>query len=264
MNAIYSQLAGISYSKKGNSEKKIVFLHGYLESKEIWTEFANFFSNEFTVLCIDLPGHGNTKAFSNNHSMQFMASIVKKITDFEQFEQFALIGHSMGGYVSLQFAEDFPKKIKSLVLFHSHIFADNDEKKQNRNKEIKLVTDGLFSQIVSINIPNMYANFNLQKFAEKIEFSKQIAQKTPETGVIAALNGMKNREDKTEFVKHSKFPFLFIQGKFDNLIPFHENDIQYTLNKNIELTVLESGHMGMFEDKENALISLNTFLHKPF
>jgi len=252
----------INYSVKGNSKQTVVLLHGYLESKEMWAELSDFLSEKYKVICIDLPGHGKTKTFGIEHSMEFMADIVNRVIEELKINKFLLVGHSMGGYVSLAFAEKYVEKLSALVMFHSHVYSDDDTKKTNRNREIKLVQNGNYKTIVDVNIPNMYATNNLQKFANRVEFSKNIALNTPEKGVIAALNGMKNRKDRFSIVANTKIPILFLPGKFDNLIAYIENDKQYTASQNIEKVVLNSGHMGMFEDKEKAFSILSDFIAK--
>ncbi len=252
----------ISYSVKGNAKQTVVLLHGYLESKEMWAELSNFLSDKYKVICIDLPGHGKTKTYSNEHSMEFMAEAVNIVIDELNISKFTLVGHSMGGYVSLAFAEKYNDKLNALVMFHSHVYADDATKKANRNREIKLVLDGKYETIVEVNIPNMYATKNLEKFADKIEFSKTIALNTPESGVIAALNGMKNRKDRYNIVKNTKIPILFLSGEFDNLIPYIADDKQFSASEKITKTVLNSGHMGMFEDKEKAFSALSNFIAK--
>jgi len=256
------KISDINYSVKGNSEQTVVLLHGYLESKEMWNELSDFLSKKYKVVCIDLPGHGKTKTFGTEHTMEFMADTVNTVIEELRINKFLLIGHSMGGYVSLAFAEKYAEKLNALVMFHSHVYADDDTKKANRDREIKLVQDGKYQTIVDVNIPNMYATKNLKKFADKVEFSKNIAINTPEEGVIAALNGMKNRKVRFDVVANTNIPILFLPGKYDNLIPYVEDDKQFTASEKIEKVVLDSGHMGMFEDKENAFSALSAFIAK--
>ena len=251
----------VNYSLRGDSNKEtIVFLHGYLENMTIWQEFAGFFEQNYQVLCVDLPGHGKTAVFFQEHSMKLMADIVFELTEILNIQKFTLVGHSMGGYVSLAFAEYYSNKLNAFVLFHSHVYADDEQKKAARNAEIEKVKAGKYNEVVETNIPRMYAPYNLEKFADKIEFSKEIARKIPEEGVIAALEGMKNRPDRLHVIAETKLPHMFIVGKDDLLIPYNPDDSQFSVNKNTKTVVLNSGHMGMFEDKEKALESLAQFI----
>jgi len=251
----------IAYKIEGNSENTIVFLHGYLEAKEIWNEFAEKLSKNYKVVLIDMLGHGNSGTIGEEHKMSLMAESVKTVLDHENINDCIMFGHSMGGYITLEFAKNYNDSLKGFCLFHSQAYADTDEKKKNRDREIKLVKDGKYDLIVETNIPNMYAEGKDTKFADKLELSKEIARKIKPEGVIAALNGMKNREENLAVIEKLEKPMLFIAGKKDNLIPYIADDKQFSLNPKMELLVLEnSGHMGMFEESEKSFLAVEKFI----
>jgi len=102
-----------------NRGYSIFFLHGYLESSEIWNEFAPVFSDEYFVVCMDLPGHGDSETLFEIQSMGAMAFAVKEVADSLGINKIHLVGHSMGGYVTMAFRDKFPDKLNSYVLFHS-------------------------------------------------------------------------------------------------------------------------------------------------
>ena len=255
----------IAYRVLGNAEKTLVFLHGYLEAKEIWNEFAEKLSKEYKLVLIDMLGHGNSGTIANEHKMSLMAEAVNSVLDNENISNCIMFGHSMGGYVTLEFAKNYKEKLKAFCLFHSQAYADTDEKKKNREREIKLVKGGKYNLIVETNIPNMYAEGTETKFSDKLEFSKEIARRIKPEGVIAALNGMKTREENLDAIRNSEKPMLFIAGKKDNLIPYIADDKQFSLNPKMEILLLEnSGHMGMFEESEKAFNAIHSFIKKNY
>ena len=95
--------------------------------------------------------------------MEVMADAVEAILNHLDIGRAVIIGHSMGGYVTLAFAEIFPEKTLGFCLFHSHAFADSEEKKANRDREIELVKSGKKMQIINSNIPKSFANNNLHR-----------------------------------------------------------------------------------------------------
>ena len=113
----------LNYEISGAGKEKLVLLHGFMENLMIWEEMETHLSEDFTLIKIDLPGHGLSKIYREIHTMELMAEEVKKLTDHLKLENFHLLGHSMGGYVSLAFAEKFPETLKSLTLFFSTYFA---------------------------------------------------------------------------------------------------------------------------------------------
>ena len=118
----------VYYQLKGNGPS-IVFIHGFLESHSIWDYFAKEMSYNYQVITIDLPGFGNSSVFAETHTMESMAEIVNKILEKEKIQDCIVVGHSMGGYVSLALAEKYPEKIEGIVLFHSHAEEDSKEDK---------------------------------------------------------------------------------------------------------------------------------------
>ena len=167
----------------------------------------------------------------------------------------------MGGYLTLMFHHLFPEKLSGFCLFHSHPFADSDEKRENRLREMELIKDGKKSLIASVNIPNTYASENVTVFNSEIEKAKNIVLKTPNKGIIANLHAMMTRPDLSESLAGSRLAFLYIVGKKDNLIDFHNIVPKIKLPENYKLIVLEnSGHMGFIEEKQIALNHIKSFI----
>jgi pimeloyl-ACP methyl ester carboxylesterase len=249
------------YSVKG-SGKAVVLLHGFLEDHSIWQRFSDKLSKKYTVISIDLPGFGKSSVFSTIHSMEFMAKAVKHILDVEKVEKCVLTGHSMGGYVSLAFAELYPETLNGLVLFHSQAAADSEEAKRNRDRTIELVK-GDHSSFIHAFVPSLFAEKNVKPFAKEIGELRNISAKTPKEGIIAALAGMRDRNDALELISELHIPFYFIVGKQDSRIVLPVVMEQLCLPKNSEAIILdEVGHMGFIEAEEKTYLALESFIER--
>jgi len=241
----------------------VVLLHGYLESLDIWSVFSGELMKKFKVICIDLPGHGQSGIISDTHTMEILAEGVKTVLNELNINKCILIGHSMGGYVTMAFADLFPDRLYGYSLFHSTPFRDTEEKKQNRNREIKLVNQGKKEMIFNTNVPKAFANDNLKKLKRKVEQALQIAKNTTDEGVKVILEGMKLRRDRSEILSNSKIPVLIILGRKDNYIPFDLIKERIKLNDKGEIYTLEnSGHMGFIEEVEESLRALTSFVKR--
>jgi pimeloyl-ACP methyl ester carboxylesterase len=251
----------IKYISYG-SGNVIVLLHGYLESKEIWENFARRLSEKFRVICVDLPGHGSSGTYGEVHTMEFMASTLKALMEDLKIEKFFLTGHSLGGYVALAFLELFPDLLTGYCLFHSQPFADQQAAIEKRKREIDLVKAGKKNLFYPDNVERMYATPNIGKFSESLKRSKEIASVIPSEGIVAILNGMIARPSRSEIVEEGKVPLLWILGSMDNYIG---TDItgKIKLPPNAEVIVLHnSGHMGFIEEEEESLKVLGKFIEK--
>ncbi len=251
----------ISYNISGQG-KAIVLLHGYLESKEIWNDFAKELCENFQVIIPDIPGHGKSDLTNERLSVEKMAESVKLILDKENVGKCLLVGHSMGGYVALAFLDLFPELLIGLTLFHSSPYADTQEKKQNRDREINIIRQGKKAQIYNTHFPNTFAKENVEKFTDDIEKCKEVARDMSDDGIIAVLEAMKARPDRSKILKATKIPVQYIIGEKDNFIPMNIlNKLQ--LPDNSEVVVLEnSGHMGFIEDRGNVLNAIIDFVNK--
>jgi len=248
----------ISYRETGKG-KTIALLHGFLENKNIWNGMVEELSRDFHVVTIDLPGHGESEVLEPIHEMGAMASVVKEILESMKVEKCMLVGHSMGGYASLAFAELFPQMVEGLVLFHSQAAADDEEGKRNRERTVKVVEENR-SGFISNFIPDLFAPGNAEKFEEEVNVLKQEALKTPKEGIIAALKGMKERSSKLELLERTEAPVLFIGGKQDLRIPTEKLLKQAALPAHSEVMLLENtGHMGFVENKEKTLEAIHHF-----
>ncbi len=241
--------------------KAVVLLHGYLESLEIWNGFADELAKKFQVIAIDLLGHGKSDTINGEASVELMAESIKAVLDYLKIEKAVIIGHSMGGYAMLAFAEMYPEKTIGISLFHSITWDDLPEKREARDREIELVKQGKKNLIINVNIPKSFADDNLEKFKAQLEKAKHIGSETSDEGIIAALNAMKARKDRTYILEKIKVPVFFAIGKKDNYIPVDKLMRLTLLPKKKYVAFFEnSGHMGFIEEKDYALDEIENFL----
>lgn len=250
----------VSYWDQGHG-MCMVLLHGYLESGGVWDSFMKLFPAGFRIIVPDLPGHGQSGSWGKVHSMDDLAAAVKAILDQEKIEKVFLAGHSMGGYVTMAFADLFPSYLSAYALVHSTPFADTDEKRENRDREISLVLCGKKRQIVLVNVPKAFATANLDKMSKQVKLLKAMAMASPDDGVIALLNGMKERPDRTAVLKDPKLPLLLIGGVKDNYIPVDVFEKLAALAPHARILRLEnSGHQGFMEEPEKVLEAMLALL----
>jgi pimeloyl-ACP methyl ester carboxylesterase len=249
------------YFEDIGSGKIIVLLHGYLENMEIWTDFAQRLAKNFRVISIDIPGHGKSGKVKEVHDFDTMAEAINNVLTFLHIDKCFMVGHSMGGYIALSFMAKYRYKLNGLCLFHSTPFADTDEKKANRDREISTIKEGKREILFNTNIPKSFATDNLNKMAAEVSRAKEIAAKNDDEGIIALLEGMKIRTNKQDLLKETGLPILFILGRKDNYIPYDllRTIAQRTATGEI-LTLENSGHMGFVEEPEVCLETLSSFV----
>jgi pimeloyl-ACP methyl ester carboxylesterase len=254
-NIILVPFRGINVRVKDEGQgNAVVLLHGYLESLDIWGDFSAKLAKRHRVISIDLPGHGASGVVAPVHSMELLSEAVDAVLQHLGIARCVLAGHSMGGYVSLACLVAFPERLAGLCLFHSSPFADSEQKKIARKKEIRLIEQGKLPLICNTSIPNGFAEENRQLMASAVEFAKLVARRTPPEGAIAILQGMLARPDRDELLRGNHLPVLFIIGKKDEYVSFESLHAVASGYPHSTVKVLEhSGHSGYLEEPEKSL-----------
>lgn len=259
-NTFYFQNTSISYFDKGKGTV-LLFLHGFLETKEFLSEFAELFTDRFRVIVPDIPGHGKSGTLGKTHSMELMAEALQQLLVNLQINQCFLIGHSMGGYVALSLAESFPNTVAGLVLFHSSVYADSEAKKQSRLTDIEWALNNRLPELIQNHIPKTFAPHTISRFEIKIKHLIIQSGSHSPVGVSALIRGMMERNDKQQFISGFNKPLLLLMGTHDPFINPETSQKMAQLNKTIRLAWLEnSGHMGFIEEPELAHQKITLFI----
>ncbi|TPN87792.1 alpha/beta fold hydrolase [Aquimarina algicola] len=236
----------------------ILFLHGFLENASMWQDTFSELSNDYTCIAIDLLGHGGTQCMGYIHTMETMAEAVDAVVQHLQLEPFVIVGHSMGGYVALAYAELFLQKISGLALLNSTALPDNQERKINRGKAIAIVkkTPNAYT---SMAIANLFAQKNRSEFLSHINNLKNQASNMPVQGIIAALEGMKIRKDRSSLLSSLTVPKIIFAGIKDSVISYDQS-VKEAHQHNVKIVSFDGGHMSYLENRDDYISELQHFI----
>ncbi|WP_294281793.1 alpha/beta hydrolase [uncultured Chryseobacterium sp.] len=249
----------LNFERKGNGKEVLVLLHGFMENLSVWKDMEPYLSEDFSLLKIDLPGHGQSDILADTHTMEMIAEEVKNVVDHHHLKKIHLLGHSMGGYVSLAFAERYPESLKSMTLFFSSYLADDDEKKEQRIKSYRIIKDA-FSHYAKAGIPNLF-NPNEKDILEgKIETALETALSTNPLGALACVKGMVERTDKKHIMDSLESKILVLAGKHDQAVKTEAVIKGLPDRTNIKSYVVDCGHNGHWEKPAICAQIINTEL----
>jgi pimeloyl-ACP methyl ester carboxylesterase len=257
LSQIHYKNTKISYTDSGKGTA-VVLLHGFLENQSMWNAFVPQLSQKNRVITIDLLGHGASDSLGYVHTMEENADMVKEVLSHLRIRKAVFVGHSMGGYVALAFAERHPTKMKGLVLLNSTAKEDSPERKHNRDRAIKAVKKD-YETFVRLSIANLFSPDNRERLQNEIETVKLQALKTPLQGIVASLEGMKIRKDRAFLLQSDAYPKLLILGKKDPVLIYDETILQIQ-NTDTQLVTFQDGHMSAIENYEELLGVLVAFL----
>jgi len=247
MKQILYKNTKISYSDSGKGNA-VVLLHGFLENQTMWQDLVPELSKKYRIITIDLLGHGETGCLGYVHSMEENAAAVRAVLSELRIRKAIFIGHSMGGYVALAFAEMFPAIVKGLVLMNSTSKADSEERKTNRDRAIKAVKKD-YVGFVRLSIANLFNPDNRERLVGEIEKVKTEALKTPLQGIVASLEGMKIRKDRETILHSATYPILLILGKKDPVLNYEDN-LKQIEDTAVKLVAFPDGHMSHIENRD--------------
>lgn len=277
----------------------VVLLHGVPFDGSLWSNQFNAFPG-YKLIIPDLPGSGRSETI-DDMSMEGMAECVKEIIVHEapiltfpqrgegtaitqsQLTQDAnkisasslskvsatdhpplvavVIGHSMGGYITLALAEKYPELLNGFGLFHSTSYADSEERKQGRKKTIELLKQKGTIEFVKNSLPNLFSTVSKEQNPKLIEEQISVASKLSADVLIAYQMAMMQRKDRREVLKNAKVPVLFVFGKYDNAVPLKDGMEQCSMADLNYIHILENaGHLGMKEESMEANSILLNYL----
>lgn len=223
----------------------------------MWDFYTTEFAKKYRVITIDLLGHGQSESVGYIHSMEDMADAVQTILSELRIRKAVFIGHSMGGYVALAFAELYPDHVKGIVLLNSTSRADSEERKRNRDRAIVAVKQS-YTNFIKMSIANLFSEENRSRLTDAIETAKSEALKTPLQGIIAALEGMKIRNDREVILHFAPYPVLLILGKKDPVLNY-EDSLEQIENTPVKLVAFNDGHMSHLENRDELVNVLRDF-----
>ncbi len=244
----------------------VMLIHGFGEDGEIWNEQVAHLKHSFRLIVPDLPGSGKS-AMIDDMSMEGMAEVIKVIVDVETSPKpppkegafnLAMIGHSMGGYIALAFAEKYPSALNALGLFHSTAWADSEEKKTTREKGIAFIEQYGAFEFLKTAIPNLFSQKTKEEKPGIPAGLLDSLRNFSAASLVSYYQAMMQRPDRTAILKIPGLPVLFVVGEQDNAVPMADSLQQCHLSEKSYIHILsESGHMGMLEeaDKTNWLLS---------
>jgi pimeloyl-ACP methyl ester carboxylesterase len=238
----------------------VVLLHGFCETSEIWSEWSKNLSQTHQVIVPDLPGFGESPLPLGATTLEDIADQISAFLSDQKIDKCFVAGHSLGGYVALALARKYPDLLTGLGLVHSTTFADNDEKKRNREKGIDHVNTHGMQAFSASFVPHLFYAQNLPKFRKEIESLKKIAADTPVETFEVYSRAMKNRQDSMHVWQEFEKPVFIIAGKEDSAVPFSQSaEMIKNIRKGNFLVLDEAAHMGFIEQKEACLTFVRTF-----
>ena len=220
----------------------IVWIHGFGEDSDVWEDFLPAFHLKGTSYLFD------HSALTGYRTIREYAGALQVFLSEKKLDNPVLIGHSMGGYIALEYAAQYPEGVRGLGLFHSSAAADSDKKKQDRDKTRSFIEKNGSAAFIKNFYPNMFTEEFREKNENLISGNIRRYSALHREALMSATESMKNRRDHLETLRGFSFPVFQILGKMDAFVPLEKGLEQATLLQHPYTLILDRvAHAGMYE-----------------
>jgi pimeloyl-ACP methyl ester carboxylesterase len=256
------------FYRVGGNGMTVVFIHGFGEDGTVWKNQIDFLQNNFRLIVPDLPGSGKSEMI-DDMSMEGMSEVMRTIIDSEShkvppsggFREVVVIGHSMGGYIVLAFAEKYPIYLNGFGLFQSTSYPDTEEKKAARLKGIEFIKSHGAFEFLKTSVPNLFSPRTKEENPRLVDEFLNSLHNFKGDALVSYYEAMIRRPDRREVLKQANVDVLLIAGEFDVAVPLNDCLQQATLPGKLYFHILrKSGHMGTLEEADNSNRLLQEFL----
>jgi len=237
----------------------VVLLHGFPLASAIWSE-QQCLGDRYRVITPDLRGHGQSPAPEGVYEMEDMARDVLALLDSLAIEKAVILGHSMGGYVTLAAWKLAPERFLGLGLVASQAAADTEEGRQGRRKLAEKVSAEGNAAVAAAMLPRLFAP-DLEADSPLVDQARKMILGTPRAGILGALNGMAVRENVTALLTTIGVPALILAGDKDQIIPpVKAEAMAAAIPKSTLAMIANAGHMPILERPVETTTAIGKFL----
>lgn len=245
------------YREAGEGELS-VFIHGFPLDHTVWLDQLNGLAHVRRCVALDLRGFGRSDPiFESALTMEIMADDVAALVEALGATEADIVGISMGGYVALALYELRPSMVRTLSLVDTRAGSDSAEARSARNALADQLLDHgrvSFASTMMASLlgprPGKYVQARLRSMIEGTRYET----------MVAALEGMKERPDRTALLSQIAVPTLVVVGEQDALTPPAQARAMAELVPGARTAVIPSaGHLAPMErpdEANSALIEL--------
>lgn len=239
----------------------VVFIHGFCESNSLWKSLSETLSDEFNIICPDLPGFGQSQLPENDFSLQDIGDDLVSWLKKKGIKQCIVIGHSLGGYITLEILRKHQDFVKGIGLFNSSAFEDAPDKKEIRNKLIEFIKIHGVKPFLRTFVPSLFYPKHAKKHQNTIELIEREGSSISAESVMKYAAAMRDRVDSTDLLKKFHDRILLISGEYDQNVPLEKSLEMAALldQKNVHI-IKESAHMSLFEQSEACYDAIRNFV----
>ena len=243
----------IYYEKYGNSNKTILILPGWGNTRNTFTEIINTLKEKYTIYIFDYPGFGNSPNITKDLTIYDYAEIIYSFINKENITNLSIISHSFGGRISSILIGKYNLNVNKLILI---------DVAGIKRINIKLIIKTYIYKFLKIltNILPLEKKYKTRKNLY-LKYSSQDYLTLPKNMYKTFNNIIK--ENLYKYYKKIRVPTLIIWGKDDKATPLKDAKTLHRIIKNSKLTIWNNtSHFSYLEKKKETINLIKNFIKK--
>lgn len=230
----------------------LLLVHGFPLDHTMWRYQIDEFSQHCRVIAPDLRGFGRTTVTPGIATMDQMADDLNALLDALGVQEKVLFcGLSMGGYVGWQFAREYPDRLKGLVACDTRVIADSPEQAASRRELADRVLREGPSPVAETMLPKLFSGETQGRRPDLVQATREVIMRSNPEGIAAALRGLAERPDMSEFVTKLEVSTLVIVGEHDAISsPEEMEGIAESMPNAAWVVVPHAGHLTPLENPD--------------
>ncbi len=264
MNTIELNGINISYDDVGVSDNVLVLVHGHPFNRSMWIPQVETVSGfGWRVIAPDLRGYGETSVVSGKTTLDIFAADVAVLLGALCVDRVVIAGLSMGGQITMEFARQYPARVRAIVLAATFPRPESEAGRRNRiDTASRLLRDGMDDYALEL-LPKMLAASSIATMPTLASHVLEMMRRTSPEGAAAALRGRAERPDYKPVLASLDVPALIVVGAEDAFTTRGDADEMHALLRQSELVWMEGvGHMPNLERPAQFNTALRNFLER--
>ncbi|MFS0752595.1 alpha/beta fold hydrolase [Oceanobacillus sp. 1P07AA] len=274
MNVKITNGETIHYQKRVSGENILLLIHGNFASSDHWDILMEQLPKEYTIYAIDLRGYGKSTYHTPIDSFNDFAEDIRLFCDVLHIQKCHVMGWSNGGGVAMQFAANYPTRVKSIILLNSistkgYPALNSNGERMTTREEIS--ADPMINRMLQaqknkeksfFEAALLQLMFVIKKPAES-RFKKYIEAALNQRNIIDVANAA-NQFNISGGLKNITSPILILWGRHDLMVPekmtlelvneMKENSVSFIYKQ------LNTGHAPLVDDIDSIISELDSFL----
>ena len=254
----YNETYKISYQYR-EGKRYLLLIHGYLQSSIVWKTFIDHLPPDIGIIAIDLPGHGGSSLWGDNF-FKPLAHAISQLLEHHKIDMINAVGHSMGGYMALEFMRSFPHLVSTVTLLNSTPLPDSEKRAKSRVRELQVINQGRLHLVLNNHFDRLFAPQNRDRLKDKAQLYNELAKKISPKSMHQSVTTMANRGSYTSDCERTKTPITIIYGEFDELLLIDRVMLCKSILPKINYVLMNNSGHTPFEEQPNETVSviLNT------